>query len=470
MARPGRTGVFALLLVVAGGSAAAQVPAESESWVFSGTLRQTFTDNLFLVGLDDAPTEAISGATLAVTYARLRQRTTFSALGWLNGSVYHRFSSYDGAMFGLGLSGQAGLERRGRLRYRASYANGLNLEALYASRVGLPQLDVKSFAASTGFTYAITPATSGNLSFDGSALRYRSELRTDSSQLPGDLLAPPDVLEPLLPGEGDTGLPAAPDGSVQVLGELAREGIRVTALDYWSGRVGAGIVHAFSPETKVNLDLDYRRSYADSGAGGVPDGQLFGATVGLARALDTTANLSLGYAFQDARYGFATRNHSLVGRATKAFGKKLRGDLSLGGSYFEGASDAASSWDVIGGAGIAVRLKRTSIALRYGRSRYQGVVVGRSLNTSDAFASLGHTFGKKVFGAVYGLYRSARDESRDLYAYDDLLGGASITVRIERRWRLGASYSYSRFDRGAALGAANRSVVSISLGYTRVMK
>jgi len=468
MVRKGRTGVFLLLLAGAGGSSTAQVPAESESWVFSGTLRQAFTDNLFLVGSDDAPTEAISGATVGLTYARVRRRTSFSALGWLNGSVYHRFSSYDGLQFGLGLSGEAGLERRARLRYRASYSDGLNLESLYASRVGFPQVDVKSFSVSTGLTYSVTPDTFGNLSFDASALRYRTELRSVSSRLPGDLLAPSDVLEPLRPPEGDTGLPPASDGSLQVLGELAAEGILVAALDYRSWRAGAGIGHAFSPETRLNLDLGYRRSYADSGAGGVPDGQLLVGAVGLTQALAPTANLSLGYTFQDARYGTDIRTHSLTTRATKAFGKTLQGDLSLGASSFEGPADATSGWDLIGGAGVTVQLKRTSIALRWGRTRYQGVIVGRSLLTDDAHFSLGHAFGRKVFGSVYGSYRNARD-GHGLYSYDEVLAGTSITVRIERRWHIGGSYSYSRFSRGA-VSAANRSVFSVSLGHTRLMR
>jgi hypothetical protein len=322
---------------------------------------------------------------------------------------------------------------------------------------------------SSGFTYNFTPDTIGNLSVDGSALRYRTQLLTSSSQLPGDLAAPPDVVDPLRPVGGETGPEVAPDGSLQVLGELATEGIRVTALDYWSWRAGAGIGHSFSPETKVNVDLDYRRSYSDSGAGVVPDGQLLGATLGLTQALDTTANLSFGYTFQDARYGFDARTHSLVVRGTKAFGKTVRTDLSLGGSYYGGPTDQSSTWNVIGGAGVAVQLKRSSIALRYGRTRYQGVIVGLSQVSNDAFASLGHTFGKKVFGSVYGFYRNARDQTLDLYAYDQVLVGTSISVRIERRWRLGASYSYSRYDWGA-VREASRSVVSASLGYTRVMK
>lgn len=467
MGRGGRTGGLLLCLVAAGGApAAAQVAGESEGWVFSGTARETVTDNLFLAG-PDTPTEVISGATLSLAYARRRRQTSFSAMGWVNGALYSEFKDSNGVQYGFGLSGQDGLDRRARWRYQASYSDGLNLEALYASRVGVPQVDVKSFAVSTGFSYNITPDTFGHLSLDGSALRYRAGSRFASSQLPGDLRAPPDVVEPTRPGEGDTGLPTAPDGSVPILGELAAEGIRVLALDYWSWRAGAGVGHAFSPETKVSVDVDYRRSFED--AGGIPDGQLLGATVGVTRALDPTANLSLGYTFEDAHYGIDTQTHSLVGRVTKAFGKTVRGDLSLGTSYFVGPTNESSTWDFIGGAGVSVQLKRSSLVFRYNHARYQGVIGGRSQVTDDAFGSLGHAFGKKVFGAVFGFYRNARDEFLDLYSYNNALGGTSITVRIEKRWHLGASYSYSYFGGGVAPGV-DRSVFSVSLGYTRVMK
>ncbi len=466
MARPGRTGGFLLVLAMAGARAAAQVPAESETWVVSGTLRQTFTDNLFMAG-SDSPTEAISGATLSLSYSRVRRRTSFSALGWLNGGLFHHFTSLDSLQGGLGLSGQAGLDRRVRVQYRASYSDGLNLESLYASRVGVPQVDLKSLALSTGLTYNVAPDTFGHLSLDASVLRYRTESAFLSSSLPGDLLAPPEVVQPTRPPE-DTAAPPPPDGSAQVLGDLAAEGIRLVALDYWSWHVGAGIGHTLSAETTVNLDLDYRRSYVDTA--GVPDGQLFGATAGLTRTLDSTANVSLGYTFQDANYGIDTRTHSLVGRATKSLGKTLRGDLSLGASYFEGYSAETSALDFIGGAGIALQLKRTAIALRYGHGRYQGVILGRSQVTNDLFGSLGHTFGKSVSGAVFGFYRNASDPVQDLYSYDQALAGTSISVRIGRRWNLAGSYSYAHFNAGAALAGANRSVLSVSLGYVRVMK
>jgi hypothetical protein len=466
MARLGRTGVFLLLLATYGSPSVAQVRGESERWVFSGTLRQTLTDNLFQIGLDEAPGEAISGATLALSYSRARQRTSFSAQGWVNGSVYYNFPSYNGLAFGFGLSGQAGLDRRARVRYGLSFSNGLNLEALYSNRVGLPQLDVKSFSGSTGIAYNITPDTVGTLSVDGSALRYRTEIRTSSNQLPADLLAPPNVLAPLQPGDSDTDLPTS-DGSVQILRDLAAEGIVVLALDNWSWRAGAGIKHTFSEETAVNADFDYRRSYSNSGSGVVPDGELLSASTGLSQVLDPTVNLNLAYTFQDARYGFGSHTHSMVGRVAKVFGKKVRGDLSLGASYFDGPTVESSAWDLIGGASLSVQMKRTSLALQYNHVRYQGVITGRSQISDDAFLSLGHTFGKKVFGTVYGLYRNTRDEF--IYSYDEILGGASIRVKIAQRWNLAASYGYSYYDQGV-LSGTNRNVLSLSLGYTKVMK
>lgn len=468
MARLGRTGVFLLLLGAYAGPSAAQARGDSEIWVFSGTLRQTFTDNLFQIPSDQAPGEAISGANLGLSYSRSRQRTSFSARSWLNGSVYHRFSSYDGLAFGFGLSGQAGLDRRAHMRYSLSFSNGLNLEALYASRVGLPQLDVKSLSGSTGVAYNITPDTVGTLSFDGSALRYRTQVRTASNQLPGDLLTPPGVLAPLRPGDADTTEVPTTDGSVRVLGELAAEGIRLTALDYWSWRAGAGINHTFSEETRVNVDFDYRRSYSDAGSEIIPDGELLSASAGLSQTIDSTTNLNLGYTFQDARYGLGSQTHSMVGRVSRVFGKKVRGDLTLGASYFDGPTVQSAAWDLIGGASLSVQLKRTSIALQYGHVRYQGVITGHSQITDDGYLTLGHTFGRKVFGTVYGIYRNTHDQVA-LYAYDEILGGASIGARIDKRWNLAVSYSYSHFDRGV-LSGANRNVLSMSLGYSRIMK
>ncbi|MFI5005836.1 MAG: hypothetical protein ACHQKZ_00295 [Solirubrobacterales bacterium] len=467
MGRLGRTGVFLLLLATYGSPSAAQVRGESERWLFSGTLRQTFTDNLFLIGLDGAPGESISGATLALSYSRARQRTSFSAMGWVNGSVYYNFPSYNGLSFGFGLSGQAGLDRRARVRYSLSFSNGLNLEALYSNRVGLPQLDVKSLSGSTGFAYNITPDTVGTLSFDGSGLRYRTEIRTSSNELPADLLAPPNVLAPLQPGgDGDTDLPTN-DGSVQVLRDLAREGLVVEALDYWSWRAGAGITHTFSEETAVHADFNYSRSYSDSGSGIVPDGELLSASTGLSQALDPTVNLNLSYTFQEARYGLGSHTHSVVGRVAKVFGKKVRGDLSLGASYFDGPTVESSAWDLIGGASLSVQMKRTSLALQYDHVRYQGVITGRSQISDDAFLSLGHTFSKKVFGTVHGLYRNTRDEF--IYSYDEIRGGASIGYRLAQRWNLSASYGYSHYDQGV-LSGASRNSLSLSLGYSKAMK
>ena len=98
------------------------------------------------------------------------------------------------------------------------------------------------------------------------------------------------------------------------------------------------------------------------------------------------------------------------------------------------------------------------------------MILGRSQVIDDLFGSLGHTFGKRVSGAVFGFYRTAKDPIRDLYSYDEALVGTSIRVRIGRRWHFATSYSYVHFNGGAVLAGASRSVLSVSLGYTRVMK
>jgi len=112
-------------------------------------------------------------------------------------------------------------------------------------------------------------------------------------------------------------------------------------------------------------------------------------------------------------------------------------------------------------------MKRTSLALQYSHVRYQGVITGRSQISDDAYLSLGHTFGKKVFGTVHGLYRNTHDEF--IYSYDEIRGGAAIRYQLAQRWNLAASYGYSHFDQGASSGA-NRNVLSVSLGYSRAMK
>src|SRR5258708_17398632 len=148
---------------------------EAERWTFGGIVRQTFSDNLFLTSRS-TPSKAISGARLNLTYARSDQHSAFSAGGWAGGSLFNRFDVLNGAQYGLGAFGQVSVTPRARLRLGASYADGLNLQSFFASRIATPQLDLKSGSLSAGFTFDFTPSTPAHAVFDGSGIRYPPRL------------------------------------------------------------------------------------------------------------------------------------------------------------------------------------------------------------------------------------------------------------------------------------------------------
>ena len=144
----------------------AQVPqVDAQRWVFSASLRETLTDNLFLIA-PEGPGESITGGTLSLAYNRVEDRYSLSGLGWVNGQLFNQYDSYNGANFGLGVYGQRDFTKSLRGRLGLSYADGLNLGALYSSRVGLPQLDIKTGYADTGLSYELSPGTSISGSFD----------------------------------------------------------------------------------------------------------------------------------------------------------------------------------------------------------------------------------------------------------------------------------------------------------------
>ena len=100
----GRSTLLAAALL---GLAASDSPAqvEAERWVFAATLRETLTDNLFLIPTD-GPGESITGATLSLSWKRQDDASFLSGLGWANGSLFQRFGDYDGVQWGAGLYGQ----------------------------------------------------------------------------------------------------------------------------------------------------------------------------------------------------------------------------------------------------------------------------------------------------------------------------------------------------------------------------
>jgi hypothetical protein len=460
---PRRAGVSAAYLVLLV-TAPASAQVEAERWTLSGNLRETFSDNVFLSRGRDVD-EWITGATLSLAYGRLGQRSSLSGLGWLNGGLYREFDEYNRVQYGLGLSGQLDADPRMRLRAGASFADGINFDSLYASRLGLPQVDVKSGSAFTGLTYEVTPSTFANASLDVSGLRYRADFLFDSSQLPGDVFAPPDVLQPLRPGSVDPQLPIAPDGA-QFLALLSAEGIRTLSLDYIAWRAGVGLSHELSDTTRVSVDAGYRRTYESPSE--FADGEQVEAQAALRHVFDQSATASLSYAYQESRFRDRARAHSATAQADKELSRRLRFDASVGVSWLDGPADASGA-TIVGGAGFSLRLDRTSVAARYTRSRFQGPVLGRSQVSDVVFASVGHTFGKRLFGSVFGYYRTASDDLDRSYTYSDAVLGASLALRIKRRGNIGGSYTFQHFD-SAGFPATSRSTLSVSLGYSRTWK
>ena len=438
---------------------------QAERWVFSGTLRETLTDNLFFVA-PDSPGESITGGTLSATYVHVHDQESLTAFGWANGQVYNRYGSYSGVMFGLGASGRHAFAPRARGWASVSYADGLNLEALYSGRVGLPQLDVKSGLAAAGLSYEFNPGTSVSTSFDATDIRYRTQTLLNTARLPADSLTPPDVRAPLNPGPAPD-VPAAPDASLEALGILASQSLRVSRLDYWAWHAGVGLVHGISPKTRVTLDLGYRRTGQEPRT--FAEGDQLEAQVGLRRALDAGANLSFNYTYQDNRFNPEVRTHSFGGQAEKELNSKVKGDVSLGASYLDSVDPLVSGWTFVGGAGVAGRLKRAFFAARYSRSRYQALVLGRNQVVDFVYASLGWTASRRVYLGVYGYYRNSRDPVDDLFSYDTGAVGVSLGARLGKRGSAGLSYDFRHFQTGSFPGA-DRSVLSFSLSYSRTVK
>ncbi len=458
-----KTLLAAVLLGLAASRSSAQV--EAERWVFSAIARETLTDNLFLIP-SGGPGESITGATLSLSWTRQKDASLLSGLGWANGSLFHQYGAYNGLQWGAGLSGQRDFTRRAQGRASLAYADGLNLEKLYAGRVGLPQLDVKTGVATAGFSYKFTPATSASASLDATGIRYRADTLLSSARLPADAQTPPDVRNPLTPSPVPV-VPQPPDATLDALALLSSQSLRIYRLDYWTWHAAGRLEHDFSPRTTVDLGLGYRRTGQD------PETFSFGdqleATAGLRRLVATDTTLSLTYTYQDNRFDPPTRTHSFLGMFAKKFSTKVTGDVSIGSSYLDTESPLASGWSPVGGVGVSVRLKRTFFAARYSRSRYQALVLGRNQTVDLLYASLGQTLSKRLYLSVYGYYNDAQDAVADLYSYETGLAGASLGARLGKRGSAGVSYDFRHF-KASGLPGADRSSVSFFVGYARAFK
>jgi len=453
----------ALLLLLSAADSPAQV--EAERWLFSASLRESLTDNIFLIA-PDGPGESITGATLSLAWTRKDDASFLSALGWANGSLYDRYDAYNGAQWGLGLHGQRDFTRRARGHASAAYADGLNMARLYSAQVGFPQLDIKTGSATTSFSYEFTPGTTASASLDATGIRYRTDTLLSSARLPADSLTPPDVLAPLDP-DRPVDVPALPDATVDALDLLALESLRVYRLDYWTWRAGASLQHAFSTRTTGTLGMGYRQTGQDPEEFAV--GDQLELSAGLRHVVDSGASLSLAYAYYDNRFDPRVRTHTFTGGAAKEFSTKVTGDVSLGASYLDAGSPYVSGWTVVGGAGLSVRLKRTFFAFRYSRERYQALVLGRNQTVDLLYASVGRTLTRRVYLAGYAYYRSARDAVSELYSYDTGVVGATLGVRIGKRGSAGITYDFRHYHTRGLRGA-NRSTVSFFVAYARAFK
>lgn len=452
--------IVTVLLAWAASAAAQETPADSEVWVVSGSLSESYIDNLFLI--EDGPGDWITNATVSLAYFRQRPPNSFSAYGWVGGSYFDRFDVYNGLKYGLGFAGENGLDRRARVRWSGAFADGLNRKAFYDGRLGLPEIDVKSGYAATGLDYDFTPSTTGRLSADLSGVHYRLDAR-ELVSIAADFLSPPSIANPVDPGIGNPEL--AP---LILLEQLALEGFLVRDLDYWTWHFGGGLSHEFSENTQGTLDLGVRSSTTETI--GVPDGRLYDASVNLNHKLDPSAGVSLGYVYQHADYDRVTQTHTVFARAQKEFSEKVHGDVTAGVTHLDGPSDETSSWNFVGGAGLTLRLKHTSLAARASRSVYQGVVAGRRQIADEISGSASHVFGKRVFAAAYLSYRNAQDTELDVYSSEQLFGGAALSLRLSERFWLTPTYGYALYDRGLLGQSPSRQSFGLSLSYSKAFK
>lgn len=452
---------IALVLAAVTGAAEAQRarPSETELWLLSASLRESYIDNLFLI--NGGPGDWVTNATVSLSYLRRRPPATFSANGWIGGNYFGRFDNFRSVNYGLGVSGNNQLDRRARARYSASFTDGLNRNTSFESRFG-PEVDVKSGYASTGLDYAFTPSTTGRLSADLSGLHYRIDASDIASFLPTDLQTPPVIDDPDNPPDPDA--PSLEDLR-SLLEALALEGFLVRDIDYWTWHFGAGISHEFSPNTQASLDLGSRSTTSETV--GVPHGQLFDASATLTQKIDPTASVSLGYVYTDADYGTSATSQTVFLRAQKEFDEKVHGDVTLGASQAEAQDTGSSPWNFVGGLGVSVQMKRGRFTVHANRSVYQGIILGRQQISDDVSASFSHVFNKRVFASAFASYRNAHDTTVDELSSEQIFGGATLSIRLSKRFRLSPSYAYAFYSRGPVLRPPGRSTFGLSLRYTK---
>ncbi len=461
-----RCGLRALLGLAA--SCLAQPAAaqgEVELWTFSANLRESFTDNVLFTSVA-AQEELISAATLTLGYNRVRRTSSFGAFGWVNGQLFGRYDQLNQAQFGLGLSGRKSLHRRFSWSYSAYYGDGINFDALLNGGRAVPQVDLKNGSVSSSTSFSLTPRTSWNLSVDPTYVRYRTTIPIDTASLPFEPQVPPDVIGATRPQPIDLGGLELPDGT-EILRLLSGESILATRLDYWSWRVGTGFSHSFSPITRATVGFGYRSSTQSPRT--IRGGNQYDGSIGFSRALDTTANLNGGYAYQSSSYALTSRTHSLTLGGTRSSAIASGGTCRSGRPTSTGprgkaaAGPGSEAWEARSSSTGAT----SRVATREPCTRARSCPASRSPTCSLSGAGTLST--KRVFGSAFGYYRNARDQSDRRFTYESAFVSTALSVRFAKRFNGGLSYAFQYFDSGA-LPSATRSYFTLSFGYTRAWK
>jgi hypothetical protein len=438
---------------------------EGRRWSFGWTIRPTFTNSLFFSDTGDSSTLqtradfALAGTT-SLGYSRSRGPSRYAARTWASESFFLRGTRLGDPKFGLAAAGERRLGHASRASAQLSLSDGLNLEALYFSQGTLADLDVKSFTGEVRVSHQLGPRTTAGVSLDSMAFRYRASAGFDSGLLPADALLPPEAREPLVPDAGTSDFSWGQDPTLQLLGYLGPEGLRTPRLDYWTWHAGGELQHQLSARSRLAFGTGYRRSETSPSVSAAND--QIEAQLAAERTLNAGTTLGVSYAAQLSRYEIHYLTHTVQLRSEKSFSPRFRLSGSIGGSYLDGPDRAQSNWAAIGGAGVSLRLKRTSVSARYEHNRYQGLVTGRSYATDFGFFSLRRPLTRRLTLSAYGYIQATGDSFDERASYRSLLVGASTATRAWKRLLLGASAAYFRFERDE-LPATTRPIVTLYL-------
>jgi hypothetical protein len=456
---------FALALLV--GLGASSAPAqEAERWTFTGSARISHTTNLLFV--PDGPDDTIGGGVLTLAYTRLRRSYSFAGTAWVLGSAYREFDIFNGVRGGLALSGTVSLSPVARLRYSEALASGFNPQRLYGTGDLLPQIRVTNNVASAGLSYDFTRSTRGDLSFDSTFIRYRSDVRVLTPQItaetfPEQAAGPvPDPTRPPI-----FGLPL--DAALTTAGLASLEGIDTRTLDLFTYRVGAGVTHEFSPKTQAGVTVGYRSSRYSNSDVPTTDAGIFEAGASVKRTLDSTASLSFVYGFQLSLYDPTTTTQNVGGQFAKELTSKWNLDASLGASWYTSDLTPDTGWSVVGGVGASKRGRRGSFLLRYDHTLYQALGFGRVITTDLLYSAGNWLPWKRVIVGAYAGLSASRDELDSGFTFSDGFAGVYGSLQVHKRMRVGVDYSYRRYS-FRALPDAAASVFGVSISYGRTWK